>query len=73
VESSVYYLSPLNTYSNVQEDNLGLTRKFVENYLLFSCIINQICALHWQSMGWINFSKTAEKKLLQPTCSECTP
>jgi hypothetical protein len=54
-------LSHQNTYSYVQEENSGSSRKFVENYLLFSCITNQIYALHQRSMGWRNLSKTAEK------------
>jgi hypothetical protein len=44
-------LSPLNTYSYVQEENLGSTRKFVKNYLLFTCITNLILALHTQSVN----------------------
>jgi hypothetical protein len=63
VESSVCHLPSADTYSYVQEENLGSTRKFVENYLLFSSI--------WQSVGWRNLSKTAEKKFLQPTHSKC--
>ncbi len=47
---------------NVGEENLGSTRKFVENYLLFTCITNHILALHPWSMGWRNLSK-AEIKL----------
>jgi hypothetical protein len=61
MESSVCRLSPPNTYSYVQEENLGTTRKFIENYLLFMCITNQILALHLRSVGWVNISKTAEK------------
>jgi hypothetical protein len=61
MESSVHCLSPPNTYSYVQEENLGSPRKVVENQLLFSCITNQICALHQQSMGWRNLSKTVKK------------
>jgi hypothetical protein len=45
MESSVCPPSPLNTYSNVQDENLGSTRKFVKIYLLFTCISNQILAL----------------------------
>ncbi len=40
-----------NTYSYVQEENLGSTRKFVQNYLLFRCISNLILAIHTQSMN----------------------
>ncbi len=50
VESFVCCLSPPNIYSYVQEKNLGSTRKFVENYLLFACITNQILALHLQNV-----------------------
>ena len=32
MESSVCHPSPTNTFSYVQEENLGLTRKFVEHY-----------------------------------------
>jgi hypothetical protein len=39
VEFSVHRLSLPNTYSYVQEENLGSTRKFEEKkYLLFTCI-----------------------------------
>jgi hypothetical protein len=61
LEAFVHPLSPPNTYSLVQEENLGSTRKFVENYLLFTCITNKILALQPWSMGWRNLSKTAER------------
>jgi hypothetical protein len=49
---SVCHLSPMNTYSYVQEEKLGSTRKFIENYLLFTYITNQILALHpWSVDG----------------------
>jgi hypothetical protein len=51
VEFSVRRLSPPNTYSYVQEENLGSTRKFVEISLLFTCITNLILALHMQSVN----------------------
>jgi hypothetical protein len=51
MEFSVCRPSPPNTYSYVQEENLGSTRKFVEIYLLFRCITNLILALHMQSMN----------------------
>ncbi len=38
VESSVLPLSPPNTYSYLQEYNLGSTRKFVKNFLLYMCM-----------------------------------
>jgi hypothetical protein len=49
MEVSVHHPSPLNTYSYVQEENLGYTRKFVENYLLFTRITKLILAPHTQS------------------------
>jgi hypothetical protein len=45
MELSNHHSSPPSTYSYVQEENLGSTRKFVENHLLFTCITNQILAL----------------------------
>jgi hypothetical protein len=46
MESSVCRPSPRNTYSYVQEENLGSLRNFIENDLLFTCgITNQILAL----------------------------
>ncbi len=74
MEFSVRRPSPPNTYSYVQEENSGSTRKSVEIYLLFTCITNQILAIHMQSMNgvglpggtnrlpsphWINFSVCA--------------
>jgi hypothetical protein len=51
MEFSVRRPSPPNTYSYEREENLGSTRKFVDIYLLFTCITNQILALHTQSMN----------------------
>jgi hypothetical protein len=51
VEFSVSCPSPPNTYSYVQEKNSGSTRKFVQNYLLFTCISNLILAIHTQSVN----------------------
>jgi hypothetical protein len=51
MEFSVRRPSPLNTYSYVREENLGSIRKFVEIYLLFTCITNLILALHMQSVN----------------------
>ncbi len=48
---SVCCPSPLDTYSYVQEENLGSTRKFVEIYSLFTCITNLILATHMQSVN----------------------
>jgi hypothetical protein len=66
-----------DAYSYVREENLGSTRKFVQNYLLFTSISNLILAIHTQSingleepftlcMGWRNLSKTAEKSSSSP-------
>ena len=77
MEFSVYRPSPPNTYSYVPDENLGSTRKFVENYLLITGITNLILAIHTQSingleepfalrMGWRNLSKTAEKSSSSP-------
>jgi hypothetical protein len=55
VEFSIRRLSPPNTYSYVQEENLGSTRKFVEVYLLFTCITNLILALHMLYRGVAEF------------------
>jgi hypothetical protein len=63
MKSSVLRPPPPNTYSYMQEENLGSSRKFVDNYLLFLCINTQICALHQQSMDWGNLSKTAGEKV----------
>jgi hypothetical protein len=51
MEFSVRRPSPPNTYSYVQEENLGSTRKFVQNYILFTCISNLILAIHTQSVN----------------------
>ncbi len=62
--------SPPNTYSYVQEENSGSTRKFVENHLLFTCItnkfLNYVPYTRGALMGWRNFSKTAEKRSSSP-------
>jgi hypothetical protein len=42
---SVHHPSSPNAYSYVREVNLGSTRKFVENHLLYTCATNQILAL----------------------------
>ncbi len=51
MEFSVRPPSPQNTYSYVREENSGSTRKFVEIYLLFTCISNLILAIHMQSVN----------------------
>ncbi len=53
VEISVRRPSPPNTYSYVREENLGSTRTFVENHLMFTCITNKtlaLCTIHVQSI-----------------------
>ncbi len=73
MEFSVCRPSPLDTYSYVQEENLGSTRKFVEIFLLFTCITNLILALHTQSVNGLEepFQDSGEK-FLQPMRSGCT-
>ncbi len=51
MDFSVRHPSPPNTYSYVQEENAGSTRKFIEIYLLFMCITNLILAIHMQSVN----------------------
>ncbi len=51
VEFSVRPPSPLNTNSYGREQYLGSTIKFVEIYLLFTCITNLILAQHTQSVN----------------------
>ncbi len=40
MEISVHRPSPPNTYSYVRDKNSGSTRKFIQNYLLFTFISN---------------------------------
>ncbi len=51
MELSVNCPSPPNTHSYVREENLGSTGKFVEIYLLFTCITYLILALHMQGVN----------------------
>jgi hypothetical protein len=51
MELSVHHPSPPNTYSYVQEENLGSKRKILEISLLFTCITNLIVALHTESVN----------------------
>jgi hypothetical protein len=51
MEFSVRRPSPPNIYSYVRGENLGSTRKFVQNYLLFTCVSNLILAIHTQIMN----------------------
>ncbi len=72
MEFSVHRLAPPNTYSYVQEENVGSTRKSVKNYLLFMCITNLILAIHTQSMNGLEEPfEDSGKKFLQPTRSGC--
>jgi hypothetical protein len=43
--------SPPNTYSYVQEENSGSTRKFVENHLLFTS--GPHLFIFWPFFAWI--------------------
>jgi hypothetical protein len=63
MEFSVRRPLPPNTYSYVQEENSGSTRKFVEIYFVFTCISNLILAIHMQS---VNGLKTAKKSSSSP-------
>jgi hypothetical protein len=66
VELSVRHPSPPNTYSYVQEETPGSTRKFVENHLLLTCITNQILALSMYNTpvehGWAGESFLGQQK-----------
>ena len=72
--SSVLHLSPLNFYFYVQEEHLGSTRQFVENYLLFACIANQNLALQIRSVGCRNLLRQQKKSSSSPraTSVACT-
>jgi hypothetical protein len=76
MEFSVRHPSPPNTYSYVQEENLDSTIKFVKiTYclrVLPTKFLHYVPYTHAALMGWRNFSETAEKKFLQPTCSVCS-
>ncbi len=69
MEFSVRRPSPLNTYSYVREENLGSTRKLVQNYLLITCISKIILAIHTQSVNGLK--ELSKENFLQPTCSGC--
>ncbi len=77
MELSVHHLSPPNTYSYVQEGNLGSTRKFVQNYFLLMCNYQPNSCTTYTNGVWMVWSiykdlfKRAEKKFLQPECSRC--
>ncbi len=51
MEFSVHPPSSPNTYSYVQEESFGSTKKIVETYLLFTSISNLILAKHTQSVN----------------------
>ncbi len=66
MEFSVRCPSPPNTYS-YERKKLGSTRKFVQNYLLFTCIFILILAIHMQSVNWLDEPfKTLEKSSSSP-------
>jgi hypothetical protein len=70
MELLVCHPSPPNTYSYVQEENSGSTRKFIENYSLFTCIANQILALQMQTeCGWAG--ETLQKQREKSSSSPC--
>jgi hypothetical protein len=70
VESSVLHPSPLNSYFYVQEEKLGSTKNLVENYLLFLCITNQICASRAQAGGaFLRQLKKIPPAHVQQVCS----
>jgi hypothetical protein len=66
VEFSVRSPSLPNTYSYVQEENLGSTRKSIEIYLLFTCITNLILVIQMQSVNGLEepFYLRQQKKYL---------
>jgi hypothetical protein len=67
MEFSVHRPSPPNIYSYMQEENLGSTRKFVEIYLLFTCITNLILALHTHAeCEWAGGTSLREQKKVHP-------
>jgi hypothetical protein len=73
VESSVCQLFPPCTFSYVQEENSGSTRKCLEDYFFVYVYYqpNSCTRVQSQSMGWRNLSKIVGKKFLQPVCSKC--
>jgi hypothetical protein len=57
---------------HVREENLGSTRKFIQNYLMFTCISNLILAIYTQIMNGLKEPfQDSQKKFLQPTRSRC--
>jgi hypothetical protein len=71
----VHRPSPPNTYSYVREENSGSTGKFVQNYLLITCIPNLFLAIHTQSVNGLkeplSLGQRSGEKFLQPTRSGC--
>jgi hypothetical protein len=66
MEFSVRLLSPPNTYSYVRVENLGSTRKFVEIYLLFTCITNLILALKKAEFEWAGGTFLRQRNKVPP-------
>ncbi len=58
--------SPPNTYSYVQEDNSGSTRKFIQNYLLFTCIFILILAIQMQIVNGIEEPFLRQQRKISP-------
>ncbi len=69
VEFSVHRPSPPNNYSYVREENLGSTQKFVEIYLLITCI--KYYQPHLLCVGWRNCCFAVLERFPQPTHSKC--
>jgi hypothetical protein len=65
MDFSVHCPPPPNTYSYVQEENLGSTRKCVEIYLLFMCITNLICTTHAEH-EWAGGTFLRQQKKVPP-------
>ncbi len=63
----------ISTYYYVWEKNLGSTRTFVENYLLFTCIgTSQILALPYTHRVWMGWSTiTFQRQWKKRSSSSC--
>ena len=66
MEFSDHRSSPQNTHPYVGEENSGATRKFVQNYLLFTCISNLILAIHMQIMNGLKEPLSGKKSSSSP-------
>ncbi len=64
MEFSVHRPSPPNTYSYVGEESLGSTRKFVKNFLLFTCVT--ACTTHSEHERWAEGSFLRQRKKIPP-------